>query len=100
MKYLTLNGESYYIEVTHFEDKSEQDEEGYYEYYYEGKDVSFDSKTMSINCRIYDDEKEIGHLSKRPNFALGEDVKILKAYLHKEYNVKRFKSSNEELASI
>ncbi|KYG27335.1 hypothetical protein ACU3L3_08060 [Priestia endophytica] len=100
MKYLTLNGESYYIEVTHFEDKSEQDEEGYYEYYYEGKDVSFDSKTMSINCRIYDDEKEIGYLSKRPNYALGEDVKILKAYLHKEYNVKRFKSSNEELASI
>ncbi|MFP7483514.1 hypothetical protein SFC65_05080 [Priestia filamentosa] len=98
MKSITLNGELYYFEVTHFEDKSEQDEEGSYEYYYSGKDISFDSKTMSINGRIYD-EKEIGHLSKRPNFALGEDVKILKAYLHKEYGVKRFKSSNEELSS-
>lgn len=33
MKSINVNGNIYYIESVPFEDKSEQDEEGYYEYF-------------------------------------------------------------------
>ena len=57
MKSINVNGNIYYIESVPFEDKSEQDEEGYYEYFYKGVNLSFHSDKEIITARIYDKEK-------------------------------------------
>lgn len=62
MKSINVNGTIYHIESVPFEDKSEQDEEGYYEYFYKGV----------IKARIYDEE-EIIYFSKNPILAFGKD---------------------------
>jgi len=40
MESIKINGNEYLISSIPFEDKSEQDEDGYYEYYYKGKHIS------------------------------------------------------------
>ena len=74
MKSINVNGNIYYIESVPFEDKSEQDEEGYYEYFYKGVNLSFHSDKEIIKARIYDDEEIIYFL--KIHFLLL--VKILK----------------------
>lgn len=74
MKSINVNGAIYHIESVPFEDKSEQDEEGYYEYFYKGVNVSFHSDKEVIKARIYDEE-EIIYFSKIQFLLLGKILK-------------------------
>ncbi|KON25172.1 hypothetical protein AB163_04670 [Bacillus anthracis] len=89
----------YYIESVPFEDKSEQDEEGYYEYFYKGVNLSFHSDKEIITARIYDKEKIIYFL-KNPSLAFGKDFEAIKVYIIKEFAVNTFKIPGGEKAYI
>ncbi|PEK66548.1 hypothetical protein CN590_16490, partial [Bacillus pseudomycoides] len=54
MELININGDTYKMECIPFEDKSEQDEEGYYEYYYKGIYILFHSDKDIIKAKIYD----------------------------------------------
>ncbi|ASI73552.1 MULTISPECIES: hypothetical protein [Bacillus] len=82
MKSINVNGNIYYIESVPFEDKSEQNEEGYYEYFYKGVNLSFHSDKEIIKARIYDDE-EIIYFLKNPFLAFGKDFEAIKVYIIK-----------------
>ncbi|MCC2342163.1 MULTISPECIES: hypothetical protein [Bacillus cereus group] len=99
MKSINVNGTIYYIESVPFEDKSEQDEEGYYEYFYKGVNLSFHSDNETITARIYDKEKIIYFL-KNPSLAFGKDFEAIKIYITKEFDVNTFKIPGGEKAYI
>ncbi|AXO93333.1 hypothetical protein J8Y17_13150 [Bacillus cereus] len=99
MKSINVNGNIYYIESVPFEDKSEQDEEGYYEYFYKGVNLSFHSDKEIITARIYDKEKIIYFL-KNPSPAFGKDFEAIKVYIIKEFDVNTFKILGGEKAYI
>ncbi|WP_144611868.1 hypothetical protein [Bacillus cereus] len=99
MKSTYVNGTIYYIESVPFEDKSEQDEEGYYEYFYKGVNLSFHSDKEIITARIYDKEKIIYFL-KNPSLAFGKDFEAIKIYIIKEFDVNTFKIPGGEKAYI
>ncbi|GAA3318883.1 hypothetical protein GCM10020331_023510 [Ectobacillus funiculus] len=46
----------YHISCVPFEDKSEQDKDGNYEYYYKGRNISFCRDKEWIEGRMYDEE--------------------------------------------
>ncbi|HDR3494300.1 hypothetical protein [Bacillus wiedmannii] len=99
MKSINVNGTIYYIESVPFEDKSGQDEEGYYEYFYKGVNLSFHSDNETITARIYDKEKIIYFL-KNPSLAFGKDFEAIKIYIIKEFDVNTFKIPGGEKAYI
>ncbi|CAM3996182.1 hypothetical protein BAQ48_10805 [Bacillus luti] len=99
MKSINVNGNIYHIESVPFEDKSEQDEEGYYEYFYKGVNLSFYSDKEIIKARIYDEE-EIIYFLKNPSLAFGKDFEAIKVYIIKEYDVNKFKIPGEKKAYI
>ncbi|KOS27647.1 hypothetical protein ADK18_12970 [Bacillus anthracis] len=99
MKSINLNGNIYYIESVPFEDKSEQEKEGYYEYFYKGVNLSFHSDKEIITARIYDKEKIIYFL-KNPSLAFGKDFEAIKVYIIKEFAVNTFKIPGGEKAYI
>ncbi|PFJ46037.1 hypothetical protein COI99_26500 [Bacillus cereus] len=99
MKSINVNGNIYHIECVSFEDKSEQDEEGYYEYFYKGVNLSFHSDKETIKARIYDGEQVIYFL-ENPIFALYKDFEAIKVYIIKEYDVKKFKIPGGEKGYI
>ncbi|PEP04948.1 hypothetical protein [Bacillus wiedmannii] len=99
MKSTNVNGTIYYIESVPFEDKSEQDEEGYYEYFYKGVNLSFHSDKEIITARIYDKEKIIYFL-KNSSLAFGKDFEAIKIYIIKEFDVNTFKIPGGEKAYI
>ncbi|MEN1937896.1 hypothetical protein AAIE21_20505 [Paenibacillus sp. 102] len=86
---ININGHAYKIECIPFEDKSEQDEEGYYEYYYKGIYILFHSDKDIIKAKIYDGEKVISFL-KNPIFYFGEGFEMMKIYVTQEFGVNRF----------
>ncbi|MDM5188507.1 hypothetical protein QUF99_14635 [Bacillus sp. DX4.1] len=90
MNSINVNGNIYYIECVPFEDKSEQDKEGYYEYFYKGIHISFHSDKEIIKATIYDGEDEIYFL-RNPILAFGEDFEAIKVYVIKKFGVNRFK---------
>ncbi|MEC2078542.1 hypothetical protein [Metabacillus fastidiosus] len=92
---LELNGDVYYVEVIPFEDKSEKDDTGQYEYYYKGKYLLFRSEKEMIRARIYDGEDVIS-FSKNPACIFGKDLEKLKEYLKEKYGVKKFGFLNKE----
>lgn len=83
-----MNGNLYYIEVIPFEDKSEKDDTGQYEYYYKGKHLLFHSEKEVIRARIYEGEDVIS-FSKNPALIFGENLEKLKEYLNEEYGMKK-----------
>ncbi|HDR8093135.1 hypothetical protein JDS91_22395 [Bacillus cereus] len=89
MKSTNVNGTIYYIESVPFEDKSEQDEEGYYEYFYKGVNLSFHS-----------DKEKIIYFLKNPSLAFGKDFEAIKIYIIKEFDVNTFKIPGGEKAYI
>ncbi|MFF2883536.1 hypothetical protein [Bacillus toyonensis] len=99
MKSINVNGNIYHIECIPFEDKSEQDEEGYYEYFYKGVYLLFHSDKETIKTRIYDGE-EVIYFLKNPVLALDKDFEEMKVYIIKEYDVKKFKVPGGEKAYI
>ncbi|KOS27052.1 hypothetical protein ADK17_16455 [Bacillus anthracis] len=99
MKSINLNGNIYYIESVPFEDKSEQEKEGYYEYFYKGVNLSFHSDKEIITARIYEKEKIIYFL-KNPSLAFGKDFEAIKVYIIKEFAVNTFKIPGGEKAYI
>ncbi|MED4651814.1 hypothetical protein [Bacillus pseudomycoides] len=89
MELININGDTYKMECIPFEDKSEQDEEGYYEYYYKGIYISFHSDKDIIKAKIYDGEKTISFL-KNPIPYFGEGIEAIKLYVTKEFGVTGF----------
>ncbi|HDR7850078.1 TPA: hypothetical protein QCY30_004851 [Bacillus toyonensis] len=90
MKSINVNGNIYHIECVPFEDKSEQDEEGYYEYFYKGVNLSFHSDKETIKARIYDGE-EVIYFFRNPILTFDIDFEAIKVYIIKEYNVKKLR---------
>jgi hypothetical protein len=74
MKILSDNGNLYEVSIVPFEDKSEPDENGHYEYYYSGINISFKLENKLIQARKYDDEDVISFF-KNPYDFFGEDKK-------------------------
>ncbi|WIG44755.1 hypothetical protein [Bacillus toyonensis] len=99
MKSINVHGNIYHIECVPFEDKSEQDEEGYYEYFYKGVNLSFYSDKETIKARIYDRE-EVIYFLKNPILTLDKDFEAIKVYIIKEYDVKKFKIPGGEKTYI
>ncbi|HDX9578608.1 TPA: hypothetical protein ROX88_002150 [Bacillus pseudomycoides] len=89
MKSINIGGNICYIGCVPFEDKSEKNEEGYYEYYYKGVHILFHSDKKIIKARIYDGEEEIYFL-RNPILAFGEDFEAIKGYVIKEFGVNKF----------
>jgi len=95
LKSITINGNVYHIRCVPFEDKSEQDKDGNYEYYYKGRNISFCWDKECIEGRIYDGEEVISFF-RNPILAFGEDFEALKVYLGREYGIRRFKFLDRE----
>ncbi|MED4399890.1 hypothetical protein ABET41_09990 [Metabacillus fastidiosus] len=95
---MEFSGNLYYIEVIPFEDKSEKDDTGSYEYYYKGKHLLFRSEKERIRARIYEGEDVIS-FSKNPALIFGKDLEKLKAYLNKKYGMKKIRFLNKESSS-
>lgn len=95
MESLIINGNVYHIRCVPFEDKSEQDKNGNYEYYYKGRNISFCRDTECVKGRMYEGE-EIISFFQNPILAFGKDFEKVKAYLGREYGIKRFKFLNRE----
>ncbi|MDC2866368.1 hypothetical protein [Bacillus sp. BP-3] len=90
MESVNISGNIYYIKCIPFKDKSEKNEEGYYEYYYKGINILFHSGKEIIKARIYDGEEEMSFL-RNPILAFGEDFEAMKAHIIKKFGVNRFK---------
>ncbi|WP_459502758.1 hypothetical protein [Bacillus sp. C1] len=90
MGLINSNGKTYKIECIPFEDKGEQDEEGYYEYYYTGIRILFYLDKEIITARMYDGETVIS-FSKNPILIFGEEFEAMRKYIVQEFGVTRFK---------
>lgn len=95
MDSIKVNGNVYHIDCISFEDKSEPDEDGYYEYFYKGIYITFRLDKGIFKARIYEGE-EIISFFKNPLLTFGQDFEALKAYLIEKFCVKRFKYLDSE----
>lgn len=86
---IKINGNAYLVECIPFEDRGEQDEDGYYDYYYKGYNLSFLSGKKIVKARIYDGEKIMSFFTN-PLVAFGEDFKAIKVYVREEFGVNAF----------
>jgi hypothetical protein len=68
---LTINNQEYEVSLERFEDKSELDEKGTYEYIYNGVNIKIHNQKINIKARKYDDENTV-------------DISILKEQLTSE----------------
>lgn len=95
MESLIINGNVYHIRYVPFEDKSEQDKDGNYEYYYKGRNISICWDKECIEGRMYDEEEVISFF-QNPVLAFGGDFEAIKVYLGREYGIRRFKFLDRE----
>jgi len=90
-----INKNVYHISCVPFEDKSEQDKDGNYEYYYKGRNISFCRDKEWVEGRMYDEEEVISFF-QNPILAFGGDFEAIKMYLGKEYGIRRFRFLDRE----
>ncbi len=95
MEPISINGTVYHIRCVPFEDKREKDRDGNYEYYYKGRNISFFRGKECIKGRMYDGEDVVSFF-QNPILVFGRDFEAIKAYLGKEYGIRKFRFLDRE----
>ncbi|MGD7008593.1 hypothetical protein [Metabacillus sp. 84] len=82
-----------------FEDKSERDEDGLYEYYHKGIHLIFYRDKELIKARIYDDEQSISFMSN-PILAFGEEYEGIIQYICEKFEVNKINHLDSKIGFI